>query len=74
MMGFAAPSRVAATFVGGSLAGRWSYLPSGAPEYASPGWGERYTLSRTVWHSEEDELISHQVYTLTPVLFRRGGR
>lgn len=74
MTDFAAPERIAATFVGGSLAGKWSYLPAGSPEYKSPGWSERYTLSRTVWHSEEDDVISHQVYTLTPVLFRRGGR
>lgn len=73
-MDFAAPSRVPATFVGGSLAGKWSYLPGGVPEYTSPGWGERYTLSRTVWHSEEDDVVSHQVYTLSPVLFRRGER
>ena len=74
MTGFAAPARVAATFVGGSLAGNWSYLPAGAREYLSPGWGERYTLTRTVWHSEADDVISHQVYTLSPVLFRRGGQ
>jgi hypothetical protein len=71
---FAAPSRIAATFVGGSLAGKWSYLPAGAPEYMSPGWGERYTLTRTVWHAQEDDVISHQIYTLCPVLFQRGAR
>jgi hypothetical protein len=65
-----APTRIAATFRGGSLHGRWSYLPAGAPEYKSPGWGERYLLDDTVWHSREDDVVSHQVYTLSPVLFR----
>jgi len=74
MSDFAAPTRLPATFVGGSLAGKWSYLPAGAPEYESPGWRERYMLSRTVWHSQEDDVMSHQVYTLSPVLFRRGAR
>jgi hypothetical protein len=71
---FAAPARIATTFVGGSLARTWSYLPNGAPEYMSPGWGERYTLLRTIWHSEQDDVMSHQIYTLSPVLFRRGPR
>jgi hypothetical protein len=66
-----APTRIAATFVGGSLAGKWSYLPEGAAEYTSPGWGERYTLDHVVWHSHEDDVMSHGVYRLSPVLFKR---
>jgi hypothetical protein len=66
---YAAPTRIAATFTGGSLGGKWSYLPAGAPEYTSPGWGERYLLEKTVWHSHEDDVMSHQVYALRPVLF-----
>jgi len=69
-----APTRIAATFRGGSLHGRWSYLPAGAPEYKSPGWGERYLLSDTIWHCHQDDVVSHQVYTLSPVLFRTGEK
>jgi hypothetical protein len=69
-----APTRIAATFHGGSLHGKWSYLPVGAAEYKSPGWGERYLLSDTLWHSREDDVVSHQVYTLSPVLFRTGEK
>lgn len=65
--------RIAATFTGGSLNDKWTYLTEGAAEYKSPGWGERYLLSRTVWHSEEDRVISHVVYALAPVLFRKGA-
>lgn len=46
-----APTRIPATFTGGSLNGKWTYLTLGAAEYTSPGWSERYTLSSTVWHS-----------------------
>jgi hypothetical protein len=66
-----APTRIAATFIGGSLAGTWSYLPEGAAEYASPGWKERYLLDRVVWHSQADDVLSHAVYRLSPLLFRR---
>jgi hypothetical protein len=44
-------------------------LPASAPEYTSPSWGERYVLEQTVWHSHEDDVMSHQVYALRPVLF-----
>lgn len=61
-----APTVFAATFRGGSLDEKWSYLPHGAPEYVSPT-GERYVLQETRWHSHEDDVMSHQVYTLSPV-------
>jgi hypothetical protein len=66
------PTRIPATFVGGSMNGKWTYL-EGQAEYTSPAWSERYTLSSTVWHSEEDDVMSHQVYKLAPVLFRTGA-
>lgn len=65
------PTRIAATFVGGTLAGKWTYLPQGELslfEGASAVWtaptGEIYELVDTVWHSEEDDVLSHQVYKL----------
>lgn len=61
----AAPSRIAATFAGGSLAGKWSYLPDGAQRYKSPA-GELYELRDVVWHSQEDDVMSHMVYELVP--------
>lgn len=68
-----APTTIAATFIGGSLNGKWSYLPSGAEEFTSPGWKERYTVDKTVWHSVEDDVMSHMVYRLSPVLFKKGA-
>lgn len=62
----AAPTRLPATFVDGTLDGKWSYLPEGARTYTSPT-GERYELLDTVWHSEEDDVMSHQVYRLAAV-------
>ena len=63
--------RIAATFIGGSMAGKWSYLPMGAEEYTSPGWRERYTLDHIIWHSQEDDVMSHLVYRLSPLLFKK---
>lgn len=65
------PTRIASTFIGGSLQGTWSYLPMGADEYTSPGWAERYKLDHVVWHSREDDVMSHLVYRLSPTLFRK---
>lgn len=66
-----APTRIAATFVGGSLDGKWTYLPLSGPEcgtayplfYLAPD-GKRYELVDTIWHSEQDSVMSHQVYRL----------
>jgi hypothetical protein len=66
-----APTRIPATFIGGSLQGKWSYLPMGGFEHTSPGWAERYALDRIVWHSQEDDVMSHMVYRLSPVLFKK---
>ena len=64
-----APTRIAATFVGGSLDGKWSYLPNGMQTYTIgqlrlDGTSESYELVDTVWHSREDDVLSHQVYKL----------
>jgi hypothetical protein len=32
---------------------------------------ERYQLDRVVWHSYEDDVMSHMVYTLSPATDRR---
>lgn len=66
-----APTRVAATFTGGSLAGKWTYVLECNNEYTSPGWGERYLLDKVIWHSEEDSVMSHVVYALRPLLFKK---
>lgn len=58
-----APNRIPATFIDGSLAGKWKYLTLGMASYTSPT-EERYELSDTVWFSVEDDVASHQVYTL----------
>jgi len=63
---FGAPGRIAVTFDGGSLHDKWCYLPGSPYEYRSPS-GERYVLAGTVWHSDEDGVISHQVYVLEPL-------
>lgn len=57
-----APTVIAATFVGGSLDGKWSYLPKGEAVYLIRN--ERYELTETIWHSQEDRVMSHQVYQL----------
>lgn len=64
-----APTRIAATFTGGSLDGKWSYLPQGAATYSLgqlklDGTSEVYELVDTIWHSVEDSVLSHQVYAL----------
>lgn len=61
-----APTRIAATFVGGSLDGKWTYLGalnSLVASYVSPKQ-EHYELVDTIWHSTEDSVLSHQVYRL----------
>jgi len=68
----AAPNRIPATFRHGSLDGTWTYLLDAPPTYDSPT-GERYTVREIVWHSEQDRVMSHVVYLLSPVLFRKGG-
>lgn len=57
-----APNRIAATFVGGSLDGKWTYLV-GNELYHSP-LDEIYAIESSVWHSHEDDVLSHLVYKL----------
>ncbi|HEU4727655.1 MAG TPA: hypothetical protein VFT22_07195 [Kofleriaceae bacterium] len=62
-----APTCTPATFIDGPLVGKWTYLEigtwfcvdGGGDVWLAPS-GEEYEIARTVWHSVEDDVISHQ--------------